>query len=387
MSTHTQDTFPPELLQATKAQRLAYFKAHTSDHAKLRQAARELWQAIYYGGDHQIIHLYGCTSVGKSTLLRRIERAVTRVARTEMQGDPDLIPISGVIILPPNQATFNWRDVYLLTMGALGQPPALVSKLEPKRLQFQPHESVAPAPKLPRQELRLNMVATLKRRRVKVLLYDEAQHFQRVTRAQHLQNQMDNLKWLAEETGTTIVLIGTYDLLNLVDLSGQLARRSTCIHFSRYHADDEQEWREFCTTVKSFQVHLPLAEMPKLVECAEYLYKGTFGCVGLLKDWLSRALAKALAEEATTLTEAHLEACVDYTKLVAVVQEAIHGDKRVLKRDNLRAKLDTLLKSASGFPILDDETEESPPVPRSKNKPGHRTAKRDPVGPGLRDAG
>jgi hypothetical protein len=386
VSTYRQYTFPPELLRATKAQRLAYFQAHTSDHAKLKQAARELWQAIYYGGDRHIIHLYGCTGVGKSTLRRRIERVVTRGARTEMQRDPDLIPIASVTIPPPIQAAFNWRDVYLQTLDALGQPPALVAKLEPKRLQFQPHEGVAPAPKVPRQELRLKMAASLQRRRVKVLVYDEAQHFQRVTMAQHFQNQMDNLKWLAEVTGTTIVLIGTYDLLNLVDRSGQLARRSTCIHFSRYHADDEQEWREFCTTVKSFQVHLPLAETPKLVECADYLYERTFGCIGLLKEWLLGALVKVIDENETTLTEAHLEACVDYPKLVAVGKEAVHGDQRALKRDNLRDELDTVLKSASALPLLNDETEEPPPAPRSRTKPGQRNAKRDPVGPGLREA-
>lgn len=385
MSTDTQPTFPPELLRATKAQRYAYFKAQTSNHAKLQQAARELWQGIYYGGDRRIIHLYGCTGVGKSTLRRRMEQVVTRVARTEMERDPDTIPIVSVAVPPPIQATFNWRDVYLQTLDALGQPPALVATLDPKRLQFQPHESVAPAPKLPRQELRRAMVAGLQRRRVKVLIYDEAQHFQRITLAQHFQNQMDNLKWLAEVTGTTIVLMGTYDLLKLVDKSGQLARRSTCIHFSRYHADDAQEWREFCTTVKSFQVHIPLAETPKLVECAEYLYDRTFGCIGLLKEWLSQALALALDEEATTLTQAHLEACVDYPRVVAVGREAVHGDKRVLERDNSHGQLEKLLKTASAFPVLEAASEEPPPARASKPRAGTRKTQRDPVGPRLQE--
>ncbi len=139
--------------------------------------------------------------------------------------------------------------------------------------------------------------------------------------------------------------------------------------------------------MKSFQVQLPLAETPKLVECAEYLYERTFGCIGLLKEWLLGALAEALDAEATTLTQAHLEACVDYPRVVKVGKEAVHGDKRVLERDKSRGELETLLKTASAFPVLDPENEEPPSAKASKPRTGTRKTQRDPVGPGLQKAG
>ena len=58
-----------------------------------------------------------------------------------------------------------------------------------------------------------------------------------MTSGRRLLDQMDNLKSLANMTNTVHVLIGTYDLLGLMNSSAQLSRRSIEIHFPRYHAE------------------------------------------------------------------------------------------------------------------------------------------------------
>ena len=55
---------------------------------------------------------------------------------------------------------------------------------------------------------------------------DEAQHLKKFASGRRLLDQMDILKSLASLTDTIHVLIGTYELLGLADLSAQLNRRS-----------------------------------------------------------------------------------------------------------------------------------------------------------------
>lgn len=380
MTTTDDSTFPPQLLAAPPVQRYEYFANWRVVHPRLAQAKDELLLAIRYAGDRRIIHLFGCTGVGKTTLRLWVEKLLAEEAGEEMERDPDFIPVASIITPAPDQGPFNWRDVYVQTMHALGEPKSLITKKRSMRLQFIPEEKLAIAPILPRQELRLAMAGGLHMRRVNVLFYDDAQHFQMVTKAQRLQDQMDNLKWMADVTGTKIVLVGTYDLLNLIDLSGQLARRSASIHLARYHADDKDEFRQFASVVYAFQRHLPLAEESSLVDRCEYLYERCLGCIGILKDWLLRGLAQTLEAGEEGLTEKRLEACVDVRKLVAVAKEAVAGERRVYAIDGLHAELRGLLESASRIPAPVSLPTQHMLNRNPRSKPGQRAARRDPVG-------
>jgi hypothetical protein len=303
-----------------------------------------------------------------------------------MEQDPDLVPITSVRTRPPDRGSFDWRELYEDTLRAFGEPRALVARKKPIRPQFVTDEQLAQAPPLRRQELRLAMANCLQSRRVKVLVLDEAQHLQYVTKTQRLESQLDNLKWLADVTDTTIVLIGTYDLLNLIDLSGQLARRSTSIHFGRYHADDPVEWHQFSSAVYTFQRHLPLARAPQLVKHYHYLYERSLGCIGLLKEWLLEALGKALDHDEETLTLKRLDGCVDFGKLQGIAHEAVEGDERASTRHVLSNEFRQLVKSASAFPAARPTAKQQPPASKAKGKPGKRKPKRDPVEPTLSEA-
>ncbi len=63
------------------------------------------------------------------------------------------------------------------------------------------------------------------------------------------------------------------------------------------------------SVVQTFQRYLPLAETPNLLECWDFCYERSIGCVGILKDWLSRTLSAVLDsdENALTLTRFDLE--------------------------------------------------------------------------------
>ena len=94
-------------------------------------------------------------------------------------------------------------------------------------------------------ELRWALEQALRHRRPTAFIVDEAQHFKRIASGRRLLDHMDTLKSLANLTGTTHVLIGTYELLGFAQLSAQLDRRSCEIHFPRYHIDIPEEMLAF----------------------------------------------------------------------------------------------------------------------------------------------
>src|SRR5205085_8052634 len=95
-------------------------------------------------------------------------------------------------------------------------------------------------------------------------------------------------------------------LLVFRKLSAELSRRSIDIHFPRYKATEPNDVRAFKNVLLAFQRHLPLEEMPDLVSQWQTCYTYTAGCIGLLKDWLMKALDEAVETNAKTISPALL---------------------------------------------------------------------------------
>lgn len=148
----------------------------------------------------------------------------------------------------------------------------------------------------------------LKYRRPEAILIDEAQHFAKTAGGTRLENQLDHAKSLAIATKTIHILAGTYDLLLFRNLNAQLSRRSIDVHFPRYEATKPEERKAFQRALLTFQRHLPLEKAPNLMQQWEICYAHTVGCIGLLKDWLTKALAEALETEAKTISPSLLAA-------------------------------------------------------------------------------
>lgn len=376
----SSDRFPEHLLQAPTRDRYDYFRHWHVAHPHLIAASQTLQQTLQFGDRNEIILLFGCTGVGKTTLRRWLEKTLTVAAADKMAADPDYIPVASVVTPAPDQGPFSWRDVYIQTLHVLGEPAAFVrSRNRPRNLQFHPTASISITPRTPRSDLRLAMVGCLHQRAVDVLFYDDAQHLQMVSRAQRLQDQMENLKWLSEVSDTTIVLLGTYDVLNLIDLSGQLARRSTTIHFARYRADVDVELQQFTNIIYAFQRQLPLPTTPNLVERRDYLYEHTLGSVGLLKRWLERVLAVVLTRDDAVIDEPLLESCLDKRALLAVAKEAVAGEQRFFAMQSRHTELNSLLHSAARLPHPLSPTPSVAPTRTNSVKPGQRKPHRDVV--------
>src|SRR5437763_11432086 len=104
---------------------------------------------------------------------------------------------------------------------------------------------------------------------------------------------------------------GTYDLLPFCNLDGQMARRGSEFHFAPYHIEDENDCQAFRNAFSSLLKQIPLqVDHDALIQRWWYFFEGSIGCIGILKQWLVRALYRALREKSTELTRAHLEQSV-----------------------------------------------------------------------------
>ena len=199
-----------------------------------------------------------------------------------------------------------------------------------------------------------------------------------------LLDQLDVIKSLANRTGIPHVLLGTYDFLSFRNLNGQISRRSTDVHFGRYRAERANEAAIFLNVVRSFDAQLPVGESIDLAKNWEYPYERSIGCVGVLKEWLARALSRAFRRGQGRLERVDLETCaLSVSQCDKMLTECIEGKMRMTEsgdsRCGLRARLG--LKSQGERSAPPQVVWEAGASRKQKNRrPGQRLSKRDVVG-------
>lgn len=375
------DGFPPQLLAQPVAARLTYFQNKVVAHPRLKEAHQMLIQAINQPANASLIFVFGPTGVGKTTLRRRVEQQLLQEALPVLAQDPGCCPVVSLEAVAPESGNFNWKEYYTRALTALDEPllahkchydvPGIYHDDE-GRLVITQGVLIA--------KLRRALEQCLRHRRPAAFIVDEAQHLQKMASGRRLLDQMDTIKSLAGMTGTVHVLVGTYELLTLTDLSAQLSRRSLDIHFPRYRADCAGDVTAFKSVLLTFQRHLPLPQEPDLVGRYDYFYEHSVGCVGVLKNWLDRTLAAALADDLATLTPAYLDRfAVPTRKLLRLARDIQAGEAALVERAEAQAELRHLLGMTPEAAAAQTAQPGLTP-PRRTGRVGQRQPKRDPVG-------
>ncbi len=280
-----EKAFPRQLLMQPAIERFNYFKEKIIDHARLHEVDEKIMHAIRYPSGASLIIVYGPTGVGKTTLRKKIEEKLLQQELKAMEEDPGYMPVAGMHLIAESRS-FSWKEYSIRAMTALNEP-LIDRKADFETRKIYQGREVIKSSNPSEPTLRRAMESCFKHRRTKVFIIDEAQHLKNIGSGRKLLNQMDTIKSLAETTNTIYVLIGTYELLDLTNLSAQLCRRSTEIHFSRYLNDGGTDSDAFASALKTFQQHLPLVQTPDLSCFEDYLYRETFGCIGMLKGLLN----------------------------------------------------------------------------------------------------
>jgi len=145
--------------------------------------------------------------------------------------------------------------------------------------------------------LRLALERALLLRKTRYLFIDEAQHAKYVNKSTMAAHAvLDSWKCLAESTGVVLIIVGAYPILDILRNSPHLLGRKHQVHLPRYQMTGP-DIEAFMLILRHFDKVVSVSsELKSLAHCAEYLYKGSFGCIGLLKSWLKMASAIACSE-------------------------------------------------------------------------------------------
>lgn len=374
--------FPRELLEQSVDARLRYFETKIVAHQRLKEVYAALLHALRYPAGASLILVFGPTGVGKTTLRQRIEKQLMEDAACDPTSNPGHIPVVAMEAASPDSGNFSWKDYYTRALLAMDEP-LLEDKItyDVRGIRRDDQGRLVIERNLTIPDLRRVLEKCLLHRRPRAFIVDEAQHFKKMTSGRRLLDQMDNLKSLAGMTNTVHVLIGTYELLGLTNLSAQLSRRSIEIHFPRYHADQSEDLKEFKKLLRTLQRHLPLVEEPDLESHYDYFYERCLGCTGMLKTWLNRSLAAALEQNERTLTpklwEKHAESP---QRLIHMIREIREGEQARQEDEAHHQDLRKLL-GLDDVPPTDQPPGESntpPPPPIPSNRKGRRVGQRSP---------
>lgn len=357
------------------AEALADFQNYVFSHPVAKETFRDLGAALGATSSPQIIIFTGPTGVGKSTLAKAACNRLLQYYQARLASEPDFVPVVTINAVPPNGNGFSWKDFHIRLLSGQSEPLVNRKLLLLRQTSFLPdcgveasalNHSTADA-------LRRSAEKYLRLRRTRLLIIDEAQHLLLVGGKQRLECQFECLKSLTIETGVTILLIGTYRLLDILDQSGQLTRRSQVVNYPRYDMRRKTDRTSFRQVLGNFERKLAVHIPTQLDAEADYFYRKSAGCVGILKDWLARCLEYALRENAPGIDAKFAERfALKNRGLVTILEEACLGEVKLADVGDDRL-LDLL---THGVLFARDGGESS----NKSRRPGKRNPKRDPVG-------
>lgn len=378
----TADKFPDYLLEKSNTDRRKYFISYTVQHPKLTDVFASLQNAVRESSSGNIVFITGPTGSGKTTLRLRTEQSIKKEMLPELQLDPGRLPIIGITAISSETGNFNWKDFFRRLLHEMDEPG-----LDKKYIPTNSRGHIDTGPRAMGLELRFATEKLLAYRRPAAVFIDDAQHIAKLSTGRRLQDQLDCIKSLADVTGIPIVMFGTYELLAFRNLSAQLSRRSIDIHLQRYYADIPVDVRSFKSTLWAFQRHLPLREEPDLLSMWDFFYERSIGCVGVLKEWLTKALAQALRDKEQLLKLQHVESTpLSISQCEKMLAEAMEGEGKLKETASARALLRTNLGLHSPMADLQMPQNDSIKIDQSfesrkgRLQPGIRKPTRDTIG-------
>jgi hypothetical protein len=332
----------------------------------------QLYATIQHRAGVDLAIVTGPTGAGKSTLIKIFQGQVEQGQIDYLRSDPGCVPVVVVEAPAPETSVFGWKDFYVRIMEALGEP-LIGSKVSVEALNGPSNPNLR-HPSLSTAELRRVTEKCLHHRKTNVLVIDEAQHISRSGSGRRLLDSLETLKSFASYGRVFVVLFGTYDITNALELNGQLGRRTGIFNFAHY--DRETDFRGFLVALKGFQDRLPVVNGPDLLSHADYLFETSLGLIGVLKNHLERALAISLCSGKETITLEQLEASALPIRTRLEIAREIQRGQEFFKQTTEAEKE---ARKILGLESMNVSGQIAVPA-KLKRKVGERSPRRDPVG-------
>ncbi|HST52250.1 MAG TPA: ATP-binding protein [Pyrinomonadaceae bacterium] len=328
----------------------------------------------------------GPPGAGKTFLCRTVKAEFEDLWAQHQLSDRGRIPVVGIEVPSRDELRPTFGTIYerlLLNM----EEPLIEKKTIYGDVTLQRNEGgrLTIARQAKQSKLRLAIEQAFKHRNPYFVFFDEAQQLLGLG-GLPIQDNMDCLKSLANMTNCLYVLYGTYEMRSLIDLSDQLIKRSSIIHFRRY-AKKGKDKQIFQGVLYSFQINMPFPKEPDLLKHWEFFYDRTLGCIGNLYDWLLQAYQLALSDSnSLTLTEEHIAHTVFLAQnRASVVLRNIETDEKEVNSafcEDRAEIIQTLLDKNSEHIKGSSAKREGKTTSRSKRRGrvGERNPTRDPTG-------
>ena len=314
-----QRKHPPELLSASPDECLVYFAdknlivSHPAFDATLKAAK----DAIDPGLDQNMVNLVGPSGIGKTALTKLLVSQINEKFLEQFPDDKVSIPAIWLEADAPEEDEFEWKYLYMDLLQELHAP--LIESTLPLterasgaagiRTTIAPESSSAlPTTGALRRRAKTNILL----RKNQLIVIDEAKSLFTVnpnlpedkTRLR-LERKAETVRSLVNRSPATLLLTGTFTLLDAVNLTGPLARRGNTVYFSPYEATEEG-LKGFSIGLLGLLAHIPSTWKLDVQKLLPVLFEQALGQIGMtrhiLHKWMRKSLQNNLPMDENLLT-------------------------------------------------------------------------------------
>ena len=244
----------------------------------------------------------GHAGVGKSFLGAQLVRVINDALPRGCAAVRDADRLSAAMVVAPSsqRGAFSWKALWVRLLRAL-EDPMPWGKINRDSTAASLRAGARRAKPRSEAEYFDAVCDAARDRGLSLLVIDEAYALTRADRGRTLADQLDVLRELSD-VGFSVVLLSTFRVVPKIVTSGEIDRRMTHVILPRYAGasaapEDASDYMDFCSVALTFMEQLPEQYAMHLSERRyRRLYNGSLGCVGVLSDWVNRAVSRCARE-------------------------------------------------------------------------------------------